>query len=134
MLQGDSVDDHYRIGTLIKDKVLQSDVINNVMFVSDDVRHLVMSFFVRNCLKTDDDYKNYLNLSSVDSLLEYVRTWWYYPKKKERCMYLPERMQELFIRRLGIDVIKHVMLQEKIDSDCAYRYLKIRKAVSKMCK
>ncbi|XP_048769292.2 uncharacterized protein LOC125675587 isoform X2 [Ostrea edulis] len=134
MLQGDSVDDHYRIGTLIKDKVLQSDVINNVMFVSDDVRHLVMSFFVRNCLKTDDDYKNYLNLSSVDSLLEYVRTWWYYPKKKERCMYLPERMQELFIRRLGIDVIKHVMLQEKIDSDCAYRYLKIRKTVSKMLK
>ncbi|XP_056015100.1 uncharacterized protein LOC125677879 [Ostrea edulis] len=114
VLQSEDVEeDDVLIEDLMKDKVLGVDEINNVIFVSDDVRHLVMSFFVKFCLQTDDDYKNYLNLSSVDSLMEYSRDWLYIPKEGERHMYIPEEMEELFIRRLGIDAILHVMVENE---------------------
>jgi hypothetical protein len=99
-----------------KDKLLEMDGDGSdctVEFVSDDVRHHVMGRFVLNCLKTDEDYTNYINLSSADSLLEYVRTWWYVPDKGERCLYIPKRMEKTLIRRLGIDTIRHVMVEDR---------------------
>ncbi|XP_056015097.1 uncharacterized protein LOC125676189 isoform X3 [Ostrea edulis] len=124
---------------LIKDMVYNDKVLamngdgsnGTVGFVSDDVRHQVMGCFVLNCLKTDEDYKNYLNLSSVNSLLEYVRTWWHDPDYGERCMYIPERMNELLITQLGIDVIRHVMVEGREDRDCNFeRFIGVREMVS----
>ncbi|XP_056015512.1 uncharacterized protein LOC130053035 [Ostrea edulis] len=82
---------------------------NNIGFVSDDVRHQVMSYFVLNCLNTVEDYENYITLSSVDSLIEYVRPWWYRRDKEESGvnMYLPRELEESFIKKLGINVIIH---------------------------
>ncbi|XP_056015106.1 uncharacterized protein LOC130052916 [Ostrea edulis] len=100
-----------------------------VGFVSDDVRHQVMGYFVLNCLKTEEDYKNYINLSSVNSLLEYVRTWWYHPDEGEKCMYIPERMNELLITQLGIDVIRHVMVEKEEDRDTVSERLNIPHSV-----
>jgi hypothetical protein len=128
-----SVEDDVLLEDLIKDKFLESDQTNTVVFVSDDVRHRVMSFFVRYCLKTEDDYENYINLSSADSLLEYVRTWWYSPSEGERCMYLPQKMEQLLIMRLGINSIQHVMVKDRADSDWCHRYLKIRDRISEIC-
>lgn len=135
MLQDkDAKEDDLLVDELIKkDKVLEVDETNNVVFVSDDVRHTVMSFFVRSCLKTEWDYGRYLNLSSVDSLLEYVRTWWY-NADEERCLHLPESMEELFIRRLGVDAIRHVMVDEKNDSEDKDRSTEMRETVSETCK
>jgi hypothetical protein len=116
-----------------KDKLLEMDGDGSdctVEFASDDVRHQVMGHFVLNCLRSDEDYINYLNLSSVDSLLEYVRTWWYKADKGERCLYIPERMEETLIRRLGIDVIRHVMVEVRMDRDGDDRYNKVRQTVS----
>ncbi|XP_056016468.1 uncharacterized protein LOC130053354 [Ostrea edulis] len=71
------------------DNVLTIDKDKRIIrFASDEIRHQVMSYFVLNCLKTDEDYKNYIRLSSVDSLLEYVRRWWPERVGKERCLYL----------------------------------------------
>ncbi|XP_056015096.1 uncharacterized protein LOC125676189 isoform X2 [Ostrea edulis] len=132
VLQSEDVEeDDVLIEDLMKDKVLGVDEINNVIFVSDDVRHLVMSFFVKFCLQTDDDYKNYLNLSSVDSLMEYSRNWLYIPKEGERHMYIPEEMEELFIRRLGIDAILHVMVEK---GKHRFKFLKTRDTVSAVLK
>jgi hypothetical protein len=116
-----------------KDKLLEMDEDGSdctVKFVSDDVRHQMMSHFVLNCLKTDEDYTNYINLSSADSLLEYVRTWWYWTDKGERCLYIPERMEGTMIRRLGIDVIRHVMVEDIEDRDDKKRYNEVRQTVS----
>jgi hypothetical protein len=109
------------------DKVLtyQMDSRSNaVKFVSDDVRHQVMSYVVLNCLNTVQDYENYIRLSSVDSLLEYVRTWWYKQgeDREERCLYLPEELEETFIWRLGIDAVRHVMVEYREDSGKQYRH------------
>ncbi|XP_056015088.1 uncharacterized protein LOC125676201 [Ostrea edulis] len=128
----DAEEDDVLVEDLMKEKVLEVDEINNVMFVSDAVRHLVMSFFVRNCLQTDDDYKKYLNLSSVDSLMEYSRIWRYSPKEGERCTYIPESMEELFIRRLGINAILHVMVEEREDIDDVYQTRRTISAVLKV--
>ncbi|XP_056015370.1 uncharacterized protein LOC125675033 isoform X2 [Ostrea edulis] len=91
----------------------EDDSSGTVEFISDDVRHQVMIYFVLDCLKTDEDYANCLNMSSLDSLLEYVRPRLYKPCHKERCVYLPKRMTEVFIRRLGIDAIRHAMVEER---------------------
>ncbi|XP_056015402.1 uncharacterized protein LOC130053005 [Ostrea edulis] len=120
VLQNDSiVDEHDVIKELIEnDKVLTYQKNNSsVGFASDDVRHQVMSYFVQNCLNTVEDYENYFRLSSVDSLLEYVRTWWYNRDTDERCMYLTEGLEESFIKRLGIDAIRHIMVEFREDSD-----------------
>ncbi|XP_048765302.2 uncharacterized protein LOC125673075 isoform X2 [Ostrea edulis] len=128
---------------LIKDMVYNDKVLTmngdgssgTVGFVSDNVRHQVMGYFVLNCLKTDEDYKNYLNLSSVNSLLEYVRTWWHDPDNGERCLYIPKRMEELLITQLGIDVIRHVMVEEREDKDGDNeRFIRVREMVSKRLK
>ncbi|XP_056015400.1 uncharacterized protein LOC125652354 isoform X1 [Ostrea edulis] len=120
VLQNDSiVDEHDVIKELIEnDKVLTYQKNNSsVGFASDDVRHQVMSYFVQNCLNTVEDYENYFRLSSVDSLLEYVRTWLYIRDTDERCMYLTEGLEESFIKGLGIDAIRHIMVEDREDSD-----------------
>ncbi|XP_056015094.1 uncharacterized protein LOC125676204 isoform X4 [Ostrea edulis] len=128
---------------LIKDMVYNDKVLTmngdgssgTVEFVSDDVRHQVMGYFVLNCLKTEEDYTNYLNLSSVNSLLEYVRTWWHDPDDGERCLYIPERMKELLITQLGIDVIRHAMVEERWGRDGDNeRFITVREMVSKRLK
>ncbi|XP_062592542.1 uncharacterized protein LOC134253982, partial [Saccostrea cucullata] len=94
-------------------KVLKKEN-NSVRFISDDVRHQVMSYFVKNCLITDENYENYIKLSSEDSLLEYVRPWWYMEKEwcmeSEKYLFLPESLEDLFIQRLGLDVLRHVIV------------------------
>jgi hypothetical protein len=131
----DDEEDEVLLDELIhKDKLVKSDEMNSVVFVSDDVRHMVMIYFVRKCLKTENDYECYINLSSVDSLVEYARPWWYDPDGDERCMFLPECMEELFIERLGIDVIRHVMVEDRKDSEECDRAKETRTTVSKICK
>jgi hypothetical protein len=104
------------------EKVLTYQMDNSaISFVSDDVRHQVMSYFVLNCLNTDEDYENYIRLSSVDSLLEYIHTWWYTRHEGERCLYLPDGLEETFVRRLGIDAVRHVMVEDQNDSGKQYR-------------
>ncbi|XP_062611349.1 uncharacterized protein LOC134273186 [Saccostrea cucullata] len=89
------------------DKLITVDKENNkVYFVSEEIRHQVMGYFVLNCLESERDYENYLNLSSVDSIFEYARPWSYKRSLKERCVYLPEGTEKSFIERLGIDAIK----------------------------
>jgi hypothetical protein len=78
-----------------------------IVFMSDDVRHQVMSYFVLNCLTTDQDYENYIRVSSIDSLLEYVRPWDHYRDKDERCLYLPERLDNLFLNKIGFTALNH---------------------------
>ncbi|XP_056016434.1 uncharacterized protein LOC125676855 isoform X2 [Ostrea edulis] len=93
------------------DKVLRKEEDKRIIrFASDEIRHQVMSYFVLNCLKTDEDYKNYIRLSSVDSLLEYVRPWTYTGGGQERCLYLTEILLDDFIEKLGLDAIRHVMV------------------------
>jgi hypothetical protein len=92
------------------DEVLTTEGDKNIRFASDEIRHQVMSYFVLNCLKTDDDYKNYIMLSSVDSLLEYVRPWHHKRDKEEQCLYLPETLLNDFIKKLDLDAIRHIMV------------------------
>ncbi|XP_062621390.1 uncharacterized protein LOC134282979 [Saccostrea cucullata] len=87
---------------------------NSVSFISDYVRHQVMSYFIKNCLVTDEDYENYIKFSSVDSLLEYIRPWWYddvYHICTKKVLFLPESLEDLFFQRLGLDVLRHVMVE-----------------------
>jgi hypothetical protein len=111
---------------------------SNVIFECEDVRHHVMNIFVTKCLKTIKDYENYINLSSVDSLLDYVRTWGYKADTDERCMFLPDTMTDLFISSLGIDAIRHVMVKKKMNyddyDDDDDDYDDIRTKVSSICK
>jgi hypothetical protein len=104
-----SVDENNVIKELIEtDEILTYKTENTVVgFVSDDVRHQVMSYFVLNCLNTVQDYENYIRVSSVDSLLEYVRQWEYKRNKDERCLYLPEELDESFIKKLGLLICCH---------------------------
>ncbi|XP_062576275.1 uncharacterized protein LOC134238178 [Saccostrea cucullata] len=107
-------------------KVLKKE--NNILrLLSDDVRHQVMSYFVKNCLITDEDYENYIKLSSVDSLLEYVRPWWYdvtyknYPFiSLEKNLFLPESLEDSLFQRLGLDVIRHPIIDND-EEDCDQR-------------
>ncbi|XP_062607337.1 uncharacterized protein LOC134269137 isoform X1 [Saccostrea cucullata] len=119
----------------LRDELLTLDKENNkVSFVSEEVRHQVMGFFVLNCLQSKENYEDYLNLSSLDSLIEYVRPLGYTRQSTERCMYLPKGTEEVFVRRFGIDAIynatpgfyhlKHAILSE----------LKLPPAVLKMSK
>jgi hypothetical protein len=89
-------------------KVLSYEKDNiTIRFVSDNVRHQVMSYFVLNCLNTDQDYENYIRLSSVDSLLEYVCPWSWPRIKKERCLYLPEKLEKAFLNKVGFAAVNH---------------------------
>ncbi|XP_062617049.1 uncharacterized protein LOC134278778, partial [Saccostrea cucullata] len=96
-------------------KVLKKEN-NSVSFISDDVRHQVMSYFVKNCLITDEDYENYIKLSSLESLFEYVLPWWYVNYDEmytwlDRYVFLPESLENLYCQRLGLDSLRHQMVE-----------------------
>ncbi|XP_062600644.1 uncharacterized protein LOC134262283, partial [Saccostrea cucullata] len=112
LLTSDGAADSQLIQELIEsDKVLkvikteQGDVIE---FVSDDIRHEVMAYFTSNCLRSDEDYKNYIDLTSVDSLLEYARSQLYIKDDGEQCLYLTEEMILFFIQKHGLDALKNI--------------------------
>ncbi|XP_061193206.1 uncharacterized protein LOC133201420 [Saccostrea echinata] len=110
----EAVEDELLIKELVNNDnmLMKDDVLNNVHFAKDDVRHQVMSYFVRTCLDTDEDYINYIDLSSVDSLLEYVRTWRFGNVEEERCLHLPERMEDKYIKKLDVHILCHVNMKE----------------------
>jgi hypothetical protein len=119
-----------------KDKLLEMDGDcdgGTVEFVSDNVRHHVMGYVLLNCLKSDEDYENYINISSVDSLLEFGRTW-SYETEEDFCFHVPVRLEDFFFSRLGIDAIKHIMVARSVDLDVDETVLYIRGTVSGMCK
>ncbi|XP_062598387.1 uncharacterized protein LOC134259799, partial [Saccostrea cucullata] len=109
---------------------------NSVSFISDDVRHQVMSYFVKNCLITDEYYEDYIKLSSVDSLLECVRPWWYEDDKinicRKKVLFLPESLEDLFIQRLGVDVLRHVMVERNESTQDSIET--VREAIQKKLK
>ncbi|XP_062576896.1 uncharacterized protein LOC134238800 [Saccostrea cucullata] len=109
----EKVEDDLLIEELVEnDKVLiRNNTLNNVKFATDDVRHQVMSYFVRTCLVTDEDYINYINLSSVDSLLEYVRVWRNGNVEEERVLHLPERIENIYIKKLDVHILCHVNME-----------------------
>jgi predicted transcriptional regulator len=57
-------------------------------------------------------------------------------------MHLPEKMEEMFIKRLGIDAIRHVMVEKRKETEerMGYDYMyderldEIRDTVSEICK
>ncbi|XP_062621392.1 uncharacterized protein LOC134282982 [Saccostrea cucullata] len=115
-------------------KVLQKER-NSVSFISDDVRHQVMSYFVKNCLITDEDYGNYIKLSSADSLLDYARPWWYVDDVINIChqkvLFLPRSLDDLFIQRLGLDALRHVMVE--CNELCEDTIETAREAIQRIC-
>ncbi|XP_062610473.1 probable serine/threonine-protein kinase pats1 [Saccostrea cucullata] len=85
-----------------KNKILTRNREERLEFKSENIRTLVMGYFSLNCLKTDDDYTNYIKLSSFDSVLEYVRTVDYEDDIKGNL----ERLKEMNERReSGIDIL-----------------------------
>ncbi|XP_062574932.1 uncharacterized protein LOC134236809 [Saccostrea cucullata] len=103
--------------SLIQDMIHKDGILimirgETLEFKSKDIRHIVMGYFVLNCLKSDDDYKNYLKLSSFDSVFDYVRTLDYEHDKGGRYLYLPIEMEETLVRESGIDILRHVIVTE----------------------
>ncbi|XP_062609216.1 uncharacterized protein LOC134270967, partial [Saccostrea cucullata] len=81
-----------------------------ITFLSDDIRHDVMYAFVTECLVEDSDLKFFLTTASRDVISEYCRSWDYEKSEGERCLYVPERpekMYDLFIDKLQLDIITH---------------------------
>ncbi|XP_062612628.1 uncharacterized protein LOC134274360 isoform X2 [Saccostrea cucullata] len=112
-----------------KDKILKMNKEKNSLeFISEDIRHLVMGFFVLNCLKSDEDYKNYIKLSSFDSVFDYVRTLDYGRDKVgigERCVYLPMTLEETLVREVGIDIVRHVIVTVERTHDMVSNILNV---------
>ncbi|XP_062578994.1 uncharacterized protein LOC134240904 [Saccostrea cucullata] len=79
-----------------------------------------MCNFVLDCIKTRRDVKSYVELSSMDSLFEYVNVRQHYGKEGKCCLYVPGN---LLIGRLGINVIVHETFQSESKAVC--RKLKI---------
>ncbi|XP_062569596.1 uncharacterized protein LOC134231628, partial [Saccostrea cucullata] len=88
---------------------------NEVTFVSDGIRHDVMYAFVTECLVEDSDLEFFLTTASRDVISEYCRSWGYKRSKGERCMYVPnypEKMYDLFIDKLQLDIITHCTVSD----------------------
>jgi hypothetical protein len=83
-----------------------------VRFVSDDVRHQVMYSYVVSKLLTDDDMRTFIDTASVDCLMEYGRLWRYTRKEGERCLFIPDDMEELYFKKLGYKAMVHVLFND----------------------
>ncbi|XP_062587793.1 probable serine/threonine-protein kinase pats1 isoform X2 [Saccostrea cucullata] len=95
------------------DKLLTMNKENKTLeFKSEDIRHQAIGYFVLNCLLSDEDYKNYIQLSSFDSLFDYVRTLGYEGEKQEKCVFIPNRMEETLTRKIGIDILRHATVED----------------------
>ncbi|XP_062579515.1 uncharacterized protein LOC134241489 [Saccostrea cucullata] len=89
---------------------------NRITFISDDIRHDVMYAFVTECLVEDSDLEFFLTTASRDVISEYCRSWEYKRSKGERCLYVPdepEKMYDLFIDKLQLDIISHCTLSDE---------------------
>ncbi|XP_062613439.1 uncharacterized protein LOC134275196 [Saccostrea cucullata] len=112
------------------DKLLTMHRENKALeFISEDIRHQVMGYFVLNCLLSDEDYKNYIQLSSFDSLFDYVRTMWYKREKQEKYVFIPRRMEETLVRRIGIDILRHATLEDDKMKDIVCKTLNIPREI-----
>ncbi|XP_062586698.1 probable serine/threonine-protein kinase pats1 [Saccostrea cucullata] len=86
-----------------------------ITFISDDIRHDVMYAFVTECLVKDSDLEFFLTTASRDVISEYCRSWEYKRSEGERCLYVPsepEKMCDLFIDRLQLDIITHCTVSD----------------------
>ncbi|XP_056015275.1 uncharacterized protein LOC125656640 [Ostrea edulis] len=104
----------------------------HVTFASPGIKHAVMCSFVESCLKSDEDLESYIEESSTDSLMEYYRLWSYKRDEKEACLFIPEKFREKYIKRLNQNVIIHVMVENRADSDGKRRTTKTRKYISEL--
>ncbi|XP_062575803.1 uncharacterized protein LOC134237683, partial [Saccostrea cucullata] len=84
-------------------------------FISDDIRHDVMYAFVTECLVEDSDLEFFLTTASRDVISEYCRSWDYERSEGGRCLYipyLPEKICDLFIDKLHLDIITHCTVSD----------------------
>ncbi|XP_061193328.1 uncharacterized protein LOC133201541 [Saccostrea echinata] len=105
-----------------------------VSFVSDIVRHDVMYAFVTECLVEDSDLEFFLTTASCDVISEYCRSWEYMRSEGERCLYIPmepEKMYDLFIDKLQLDIITHCTVSEWRIQDRISKRLKVPKEILK---
>lgn len=106
----------------------------HVTFASTGIKHAVMCRFVDSCLKTDEDLKTYIEQFSTDSLMEYCRLWDYKRDDKETCVFISPKFRDAFIKRLDQDVIMHVMVEGRADSDEKPSYIETRNKISELRK
>ncbi|XP_062608911.1 probable serine/threonine-protein kinase pats1, partial [Saccostrea cucullata] len=86
-----------------------------ITFISDHTRHDVMYAFVTECLVEDSDLEFFLTTASRDVISEYCRSWRYERSEGERCLYvpdIPEKMYDLFIDKLKLDIITHCTMSD----------------------
>ncbi|XP_062600591.1 probable serine/threonine-protein kinase pats1 isoform X2 [Saccostrea cucullata] len=86
-----------------------------IAFKSDDIRHDVMYAFVTDCMVEDSDLEFFLTTASRDVISEYCRSWSYERSEGERCLYVPgtpEKMYDLFIDKLQLDIITHCTVSD----------------------
>ncbi|XP_062576541.1 probable serine/threonine-protein kinase pats1 isoform X2 [Saccostrea cucullata] len=88
-------------------------------FTSENVRNDVMYAFVTECLVLDRDMDVFLETVSRSFISEFCRSWGYERREGERCIYIhqprrdsPEKRFELFIDRLGTDIIAHCTMSD----------------------
>ncbi|XP_062571422.1 uncharacterized protein LOC134233470 [Saccostrea cucullata] len=87
-----------------------------ITFISDDIRHDVMYAFVTECLVEDSDLEFFLTTASRDVISEYCRSWDYERREGERCLFVPDRpekMYDLFIDKLQLDIIRHCTVSDR---------------------
>ncbi|XP_062612034.1 uncharacterized protein LOC134273839, partial [Saccostrea cucullata] len=103
-----------------------------ITFISDNIRHDVMYAFVTECLVEDSDLEFFLITASRDVIYEYCRLWEYERSEGERCLYLPDRpekMYDLFIDSLQLDIITHCTMSDRGIHDRICKRLNIPKEV-----
>ncbi|XP_062591050.1 uncharacterized protein LOC134252560 [Saccostrea cucullata] len=92
-----------------------------ITFISDDIRHDVMYAFVTECLVENSDLEFFLTTASRDVISEYCRSFGYINRRKgERCLYVPdkpEKMYDLFIDKLQLDIITHCTVSDRLIQD-----------------
>ncbi|XP_061195051.1 uncharacterized protein LOC133203248 [Saccostrea echinata] len=93
-----------------------------------------MYAFVTECLVEDSDLEFFLTTASRDVISEYCRSWWYKRSEGERCLYVPEepeKMYDLLIDKLQLDIITHCTLSDRGIHDRISKRLNIPKEILK---
>ncbi|XP_056017012.1 uncharacterized protein LOC125674562 [Ostrea edulis] len=86
-----------------------------IKFKSDDIRHDVMYAFVTECLVEDSDLRFFLTKASCNVKSDYCRSWGYKRNEGERCLYIPdkpEEMYDLFIDGLQLEILTHSAMSD----------------------
>ncbi|XP_062577802.1 probable serine/threonine-protein kinase pats1, partial [Saccostrea cucullata] len=103
-----------------------------ITFKSDDIRHDAMYAFVTECLVEDSDLEFFLTTASRDVISEYCRSWDYKRSEGERCLYIPDRpekMYDLFIDSLQLDIIIHCTMSDGEIHDRISEHLKVPREI-----